>query len=62
MGTVYRHLYDQVCDWENLMRAWRKAQGQRGRRPQRPSSGAWREHLLEIQAELQTGATGPARM
>ena len=32
MGTVYRHLYDQVCDWENLMRAWRKAcKGKRGR-------------------------------
>ena len=25
MGKVYRHLYPQVHDWENLLLAWRKA-------------------------------------
>ena len=25
MGKVYRHLYPQVHEWENLVRAWRKA-------------------------------------
>ena len=55
MGTVYRHLYDQVCDWENLMRAWRKARkGKRGRPPAATFEQRAGEHLLEIQAELQT--------
>lgn len=34
MGQVYRHLYPQVYDWENLLLAWRKAcKGKRGQPP-----------------------------
>jgi hypothetical protein len=34
MGKVYRHLYSQVYDWENLLLAWRKAlKGKRGQPP-----------------------------
>ena len=25
MTHVYRHLYPQVYDWDNLLQAWRKA-------------------------------------
>jgi hypothetical protein len=30
----YKHLYEQVCDWDNLYLAYRKARkGKRGRPP-----------------------------
>lgn len=53
MGKVYRHLYPQVYDWENLLLAWRKAR--KGKRGQPPAANFEREvanHLLELQQEL----------
>lgn len=53
MGHVYRHLYPQVYDWENLLLAWRKARkGKRGHAPAAAFEQHAGEHLLEIQAEL----------
>ena len=54
MSKVYRHLYSQVYDWENLMLAWRKAR--RGKRGQPPAATFemnldW--NLLALQAELE---------
>jgi hypothetical protein len=54
MGKVYRHLYPQVYEWNNLMRAWRKAR--RGKRGQPPAAtfeanADW--NLLALQLELQ---------
>ena len=62
MGKVYRHLYPQVHDWENLLLAWRKARkGKRGSPPAAAFEMNAAEHLLEIQAELaeQTYRPGP---
>ncbi|MCB0049289.1 MAG: group II intron reverse transcriptase domain-containing protein, partial [Caldilinea sp.] len=60
MGTVYRHLYPQVYDWENLMLAWRKARkGKRGRAPAATFEQNAAEHLLAIQAELAEGRYRP---
>ena len=55
MGKVYRHLYPQVCDWDNLMLAWRKARcGKRGQ----PLAATFEMNLdwnlLALQEELQT--------
>lgn len=53
MGSVYRHLFAHVCDWENLLQAWRKAR--RGKRRHPPAATFEQragEHLLDIQAEL----------
>ena len=36
MGKYYRHLYPQICDWDNLWLAWRKAR--RGKRSQPPAA------------------------
>ena len=53
MGTVYRHLYPQVYDWENLLLAWRKARkGKRGRGPAAAFEMNAAENLLTIQQEL----------
>ncbi|MBI1299717.1 hypothetical protein GC175_32735 [bacterium] len=50
MGKVYRHLYDQVCAWENLLSAWRKARkGKRGRPPAARFEMNAAENLLTIQ-------------
>ena len=54
MGKVYRHLYTQVHDWENLLLAWRKARrGKRGRPPAATFEMNAAENLLALQAELQ---------
>jgi hypothetical protein len=53
MGAVYRHLYDQLCDWENLLLAWRKARrGKRGHAPAAAFEQRAGEHLLAVEAEL----------
>lgn len=53
MGKVYRHLYPQVYDWENLLLAWRKARkGKRGQAPAATFELDAAHHLLELQAEL----------
>jgi hypothetical protein len=53
LGKVYRHLYEQVYDWENLLLAWRKARkGKRGGIPAATFEMNVAENLLAIQAEL----------
>lgn len=60
IGRYYRHLYPQVCDWENLLLAWRKARkGKRGRAPAATFEQNAGEHLLDIQAELLTRGYRP---
>lgn len=60
MGKVYRHLYTQICDWENLLLAWRKAR--KGKRRQPPAATfEWdaANHLLDLQHELTTQNYAP---
>lgn len=53
MGKVYRHLYPQVYDWDNLLLAWRKARkGKRGRAPAASFEQNAAEHLLALQSAL----------
>ena len=53
MGKVYRHLYHQVHDWENLLLAWRKARkGKRGHAPAATFEQRAGENLLAIQQAL----------
>jgi len=53
MGKVYRHLYDQVHDWDNLLLAWRKARkGKRGHAPAATFEQRAGENLLAIQQAL----------
>lgn len=53
MGTVYRHLYPQIYDWENLLLAWRKARrGKRGLPPAATFEMNVAENLLTLQAEV----------
>jgi hypothetical protein len=52
VGTVYRHLYAQVYDWENLLLAWRKARrGKRGLPPAATFEMNVAENLLTLQRE-----------
>jgi RNA-directed DNA polymerase len=53
LGNVYRHLYAQVYDWENLLLAWRKAaKGKRGQPPAASFEMNVAQNLLAIQEEL----------
>jgi hypothetical protein len=62
MTKTYRNLYPQVCSWENLHAAWRKAaKGKRGREPAATFEFDLEANLLQLQRELadQTYAPGP---
>lgn len=60
MGKVYRHLYGQIYDWENLLLAWRTARkGKRGQPPAATFEMNVAENLLDIQAELAEGRYQP---
>ena len=60
MGRVYRHLYGQVYDWDNLLLAWRKARrGKRGLPPAATFELNAAENLLGIQAELEERRYAP---
>jgi len=60
MGKVYRHLYPQVCAWENLLLAWRKARkGKRGQPPAASFEQEAADHLLELHHELTTQTYTP---
>lgn len=60
MGNLYRHLYAQVHDWENLLLAWRKARkGKRGGIPAATFEMNVAENLLAIQAELEEQSYQP---
>ena len=51
---TYRHLYDQVCDWDNLYLACRKARkGKRSRPPAASFEFDLEANLVELQRELQ---------
>jgi hypothetical protein len=53
MGKVYRYLYEQIYDWENLLLAWRKARkGKRGNVPVASFEMHAAENLLMIQSNL----------
>lgn len=50
---TYRNLYSQVCDWDNLFLAWRKAR--RGKRNRPPAAGFefnLEQNLADLQVEL----------
>jgi retron-type reverse transcriptase len=60
MGKVYRHLYEQVYAWENLLLAWRKARkGKRGQPPAATFEQNGAEHLLDLQEELRSQSYRP---
>jgi retron-type reverse transcriptase len=49
----YKHLYEQVCDWDNLYLAYRKARkGKRGRPPAATFEFDLEENLVTLQQEL----------
>ena len=53
MGNVYRHLYHQVYDWDNLLEAWHKARrGKRGQPPAATFEHNIAENLLTLQSDL----------
>jgi RNA-directed DNA polymerase len=50
---TYKHLYPQVCAWENLYLAWRKARkGKRGRVPAATFEFDLETNLVQLQREL----------
>ncbi len=49
----HRHFYEQVCDWDNLYLAYRKARkGKRGRPPAASFEYDLEANLVELQREL----------
>jgi RNA-directed DNA polymerase len=55
-------LYEQVCDWENLLLAYRKAaKGKRGHAPAAAFEYHLEDNLLHIQTELQDRTYRPGR-
>jgi hypothetical protein len=53
-------LYDQICTWDNLYLAWRKAsRGKRGRAPAAGFEFRLEDNLLQLQQELQTKTYRP---
>ncbi len=57
---TYAYLYPQVCAWENLYLAWRKARkGKRGREPAATFEFDLEANLLRLQQELETKTYQP---
>ena len=59
---THKHLYPQVCSWENLYAAWRKARkGKRGREPAAAFEFDLEGNLIALQRELEakTYCPGP---
>jgi retron-type reverse transcriptase len=57
---TYKHLYPQVCDFENIYRAYRKARkGKRGRPQTAQFERVQDDELLNLQEELQTRTYKP---
>jgi RNA-directed DNA polymerase len=53
MAKTFKHLYPQVCSWENLHLAWRKARkGKRGKEPAAAFEFDLESNLIELQREL----------
>jgi hypothetical protein len=62
MATVFANLYPQVCEFENIYLAYRKARkGKRGRPPAASFEFNLEENLVQLRAELvtQTCVPGP---
>jgi hypothetical protein len=50
---TYKHLYPQICTWENLYLAWRKARkGKRGREPAATFEFNLEANLVQLEREL----------
>ncbi len=57
---TYKHLYPQVCDFENIYLAYRKARkGKRGRMQPAMFERVQDDEMLALQDELQTQSYGP---
>ena len=53
MTKVYRNLYPQVYDWDNLLFAWQKARkGKRGQPPAATFEANLADNLLDLQEGL----------
>lgn len=60
MTKVYRNLYPQVHDWENLLSAWRNARkGKRGQPPAAAFEQNLTDNLLDLQEELEAKTYQP---
>lgn len=50
---TYKNLYNQICAWETLETAYRKARkGKRSHQPAADFEYAWESNLLRLQEEL----------
>jgi retron-type reverse transcriptase len=59
---THKHLYEKVCDFENIYLAYRKARkGKRGRMQPAMFERAQEEELLALQEELQTQTYRPGK-
>jgi hypothetical protein len=59
---TYKHLYPQVCDFENIYLSYRKARkGKRGRMQPAAFERVQEEELLALQEELQTQTYQPGK-
>lgn len=59
---TYKHLYPQVCDFENLYLAYRKARkGKRGKAYVAEFERGYEEQLFALQKELQDKTYRPGR-
>ncbi|MCE7904860.1 MAG: RNA-dependent DNA polymerase [Anaerolineae bacterium CFX3] len=59
---TYKHLYEKICDFENIYLAWRKARkGKRGREQAAYFERMQDDELLALQRELQTQTYQPGR-
>jgi retron-type reverse transcriptase len=57
---TYRNLYPQVCDWDNLYLAYRKARkGKRGKPPAATFEYGLEANLIQLQGELVTKTYTP---
>jgi len=59
---TYRNLYPQVCDWDNLHLAYRKARkGKRGKPPAATFEFNLEANLVQLQQELVTKTYAPGK-
>ncbi len=50
---TYKHLYPQLCSWENIYLAWRKAcKGKRGQEPAATFEFKLEDNLIQLEREL----------
>ena len=57
---TFKNLYPQICSWDNVYRAWRKARkGKRGREPAATFEFNLEDNLVQLQRELETRTYTP---